>query len=842
MTRKLTALVLCAMAVMGLASGASASYWDEGHNGMTEADAYIIDSAEDMTELWYRVNEGNEPSGRYYKLTQNITLSNWHKGDVTYSDSSIGNSERRAFTGHFNGNGNTITFSGSNNLFGWIDSDGVAVKYLNVKGAISWNTSYNTIYRGGIAARLKSGTIENCNFDGSIYITDASNGYVVVGGIAGEVKIDGAIRNCRVSGDLTAGHRNRSNTCYAGGIAGRLSGGTIEKCRVTINDAIYAYSDGPGGQTSSKSCAGGIAGDVSGSTSKITNCVVKGTVRSKEYTGGIVGYMQGGTLANCYVLSDSAVEGNYSAGGIAGYLGGDATADSNWIVLDSQVSAAEHSAGGIVGYLNSGAVTNNRAYTRIQGRVQYKGAIIGYAQGSPNTWSNNYYNADSGASYAIGYNNSIKSGSSEGGTSHSAETTTVVDPVDPDPLNPSPFTNSEPAQTITITITKSSLAGGTVGLYYSDTLTASTSGVTWSVSSGTLPAGLTLNPSTGAITGTPAAAGTYTFTITASTAQSSAVKDFTITVNAAQTNSNTVISIRNTELFSGIVGTPYRAEFVGVTTGTAELTWSVISGSLPDGLSLRESGIITGTPTKAGEFTFTVQATDGIASDVKEFTILIEAGSSGTGELTQTLSVLTTSLPEGTVGTSYSATLRANISGVSWRVSSGRLPSGLTLNASTGTISGTPAAAGTNTVEITAEYGNETVTATFTIVVKNASVSLVITTNTLPGATVGSEYRATITANMSPVSWGIEGSLPPGLRFDTSTGELYGVPASSGNYSFSVSAAQGAQSTSKVFTLIVSSASHDDTGESSGGGGCNMSFGVWMVLLSGAVLMLEHRK
>lgn len=674
MTRKLTALILCAMAVIGLASGASASYWDEGHNG--------------MTELWYRVNEGNEPSGRYYKLTQNITLSNWHKGNVTYSDSSIGNSERRAFTGHFNGNGNTITFSGSSNLFGWIDSDGVAVKYLNVKGTISWNTSYNTLYRGGIAARLKSGTIENCNFDGSIYITDASNGYVVVGGIAGEVKIDGAILNCRVSGDLTAGHRNRSNTCYAGGIAGRLSGGTIEKCRVTINEAIYAYSNGPGGQTSSKSCAGGIAGDVSGSTSKITNCVVKGTVRSKEYTGGIVGY------------------------------------------------------------LNSGAVTNNRAYTRIQGRAQYKGAIIGYAQGSPNTWSNNYYNADSGASYAIGYNNSIKSGSSEGGTSHTAENTTIIDPVDPDPLNPSPFTNSEPAQTITITITKSSLAGGTVGLYYSDTLTASTSGV----------------------------------------------------------------------------------------------TWSVISGSLPDGLSLRESGIITGTPTKAGEFTFTVQATDGTASDVKEFTILIEAGSSGTGDLTQTLSVLTTSLPEGTVGTSYSATLRANISGVSWRVSSGRLPFGLTLNASTGTISGTPATAGTNIVEITAEYGNETVTATFTIVVNNASVSLVITTNTLPGATVGSEYRATITANMSPVSWGIEGSLPTGLRFDTSTGELYGVPASSGNYSFSVSAAQGAQSTSKVFTLIVSSASHDDTGESSGGGGCNMSFGVWMVLLSGAVLMLEHRK
>mgnify|MGYP002625221099 CR=1 FL=1 len=854
MARKFTALlILCAMAVMGLASGSWASYWNEGNNGMTEANAYIIDSAEDLTELRDRVNNGNEPSDRYYKLTQNITLSRWN----TF----IGSSESRAFTGHFNGNGNTITLSGETNVFGWINTQGIAVEYLNVNGAVSKNAGYTSPYRGGITAYLKSGTIENCNFNGSIYITDQGTAdYVVVGGIAGEVRIDGTIRNCRVSGDLTAGNRTNNNTCYAGGIAGVLKGGTIEKCRVTVNDAIYAWSNGPGGQEVNKSRAGGIVGNVSGSTSKITNCVVKGTVRSKEWSGGIVGYMQGGQLNNCYVLDNSAVEANYSAGGIAGYLGGDAIADSNWIVLDSQVSAVEYAVGGVVGYLNSGTVTNNRAYTRIQGRAQYKGAIIGYAQGSPNIWSNNYYNADGGASYTIGYNNSIKAGSSEGGSSHTAETTTMIDPVDPDPLNPSPFTVTPvtptpvtptpvtPTPETVITITTGSLPSGTTGTAYSQMLTADTSGVTWAVTAGSLPAGLTLDAATGVISGNPTSAGEATFTVTASkTGATSASKQFTITINAVQ--SRAVITIMNTELFSGIVGTPYRTELVATTTSSSALQWSVSSGSLPDGLSMSaSSGIITGTPTKAGEFRFTVYVSDGSVSDSKQFTIIIEPSDSGSGgnESTETLSITTSSLPDGTVGTPYSGTLNANVSNVRWRVSSGTLPDGLQLS-STGTISGTPRTAGTYSFEITADSGQDSAHKTFTLVV-NASGSLAITTSSLPNAVTGTEYRANILANMPSVSWEIDGALPPGLDFNTSSGQIAGIPTSSGTYNFTVIAIGNSQRASKVFTIIVSAPvqqdnnNSNDNNDSSGGGGCDVFSGMGMLILSACVLVIKRVK
>ena len=169
---------------------------------------------------------------------------------------------------------------------------------------------------------------------------------------------------------------------------------------------------------------------------------------------------------------------------------------------------------------------------------------------------------------------------------------------------------------------------------------------------------------------------------------------------------------------------------------------------------------------------------------------------------------------------------------MSGRLTAQNLPDGLQLS-STGIISGTPRTQGTYSIEISAESSQDSARKTFTIVI-NASGSLTITTSSLPNGRIGTEYRANILANMPSVSWGINGSLPPGLEFNTSTGQIAGVPTSSGTYSFTITASGNSQNANKVLTIIVSEAQKQDDSDdkdSSGGGGCSSSgFGILSLL------------
>lgn len=159
------------------------------------------------------------------------------------------------------------------------------------------------------------------------------------------------------------------------------------------------------------------------------------------------------------------------------------------------------------------------------------------------------------------------------------------------------------------TITTASLAVGTVGTAYSQTLTGSagTTPYTWSVNSGSLPAGLSLDPSTGEIGGNPTAAGTSSFSIKITDSASLvATRSLSITIAAP-------VTVTTASLASGAVGTAYSAT-LAASGGTGTYTWSVTGGSLPTGLSLASStGRISGTPTTAATTTnFTVTATDGV--------------------------------------------------------------------------------------------------------------------------------------------------------------------------------------------------------------------------------------
>lgn len=152
------------------------------------------------------------------------------------------------------------------------------------------------------------------------------------------------------------------------------------------------------------------------------------------------------------------------------------------------------------------------------------------------------------------------------------------------------------------------------------------------------------------------------------------------------------LALTTTALPNGTIGVAYNQILVA-SGGVPGYVWSLNTGSnpLPDGVSLNPAGVISGTPTAAATTTITVKVTDSAGGTAtKEFILTVTAPN------VQVLAITTTVLPLGTVGTAYNTTVAATggTGATSWSVSSGTLPAGVSLNASTGVISGTPTTAG----------------------------------------------------------------------------------------------------------------------------------------------------
>jgi len=213
---------------------------------------------------------------------------------------------------------------------------------------------------------------------------------------------------------------------------------------------------------------------------------------------------------------------------------------------------------------------------------------------------------------------------------------------------------------------------------------------TLSIVGGGLPPGLVLTDLGGnqaAITGTATLSGIYSVTIRATGITGGyADKDYTFSV----------IGILNpSPLSDGTVSIAYN-EQLNVDGGGAPFTFSILSGTLPAGLTLSASGLISGPPTAAVTETLLIQFSDSAgASCRKEFTITINC------------MISTVSLPNGIDGTAYSQTLTVAgfVGAVTWSIISGALPSGLSLNASTGEISGNPGTVETQAFTVQAQQG-----------------------------------------------------------------------------------------------------------------------------------------
>ncbi|MCC4596163.1 putative Ig domain-containing protein [Xanthomonas campestris pv. phormiicola] len=356
----------------------------------------------------------------------------------------------------------------------------------------------------------------------------------------------------------------------------------------------------------------------------------------------------------------------------------------------------------------------------------------------------------------------------------------------------------------TIALPATTLAGGTAGQAYTAAINPATGGIapyTYTLSAGALPAGVTVNSATGALSGTPTVAGSFAFTLTATDSTTGTAGQ------ASQSYSLSIVSptlaIAPPTLPAGAIGTAY-SQTLSASGGTAPYGYVISAGALPAGMTLATGGVLSGTPTVAGSFAFTVSVTDAHGfSAAQAYTLAIAS---------PTLTIAPPTLPAGTAGSAYSQTLSASggTAPYSFAVSAGALPAGLTLTTG-GALSGTPTVAGSFAFTVTTTDSTAGVAArvSYAYTLSIASPTLVIAPPTLAAGTVGSAYSQTLSASggTAPYSYAISaGTLPAGLTL-TAAGVLAGTPTAAGNAAFTVSVSDARGfGAAQAYTLAIAAA------------------------------------
>ena len=352
-------------------------------------------------------------------------------------------------------------------------------------------------------------------------------------------------------------------------------------------------------------------------------------------------------------------------------------------------------------------------------------------------------------------------------------------------------------------ISTASLPDGETGVAYNAPLAVTNgfSPYTWSIVAGVLPNGLLDPPVANAIAGTPSAAGTFNFTLhCVDSIVAASSKDLSITIypGLSITTASTLppgqahMAYNQTLAYSG---------------GHGAVTWSKISGSLPGTITLDPAtGTLSGTPSEAGTFNFTVKALDAITNVTRDMSIIVG------GPV-----INTAILPDGEAGVVYVGTTLTASGGVgayTWSVDSSspnNLPSTLVIDPATGTISGTPGTATGGPIFITfkaVDNVGAVATQSLSLTIKDA---VSISTNSLPGGRIGVVYNQSLAAfgGASPYSWAKTSGDLGALNLD-SAGNINGTPSASGTLTFTagVTDALGGQA---IQSLTITIAATDAT-------------------------------
>ena len=347
---------------------------------------------------------------------------------------------------------------------------------------------------------------------------------------------------------------------------------------------------------------------------------------------------------------------------------------------------------------------------------------------------------------------------------------------------------------------------------YSQTLqaTGGTSPYTWSINTGSLPTGLTLGASSGMISGSSTISGSFSVTIKVIDAANAIATSAFLLEAVAQVQ----IAIINQEpLPSATVGKFYTMA-LPASGGVSPYTWASLDPlNIPPGMSFSNTGILSGTPTAAGTFYPNIQVQDsGIYGSP------CCAGKQASTVLTITVEptfrIVTSSLPDGPIGTFYSATVSAAggvaPTGRTWNILSGVLPDGLQLQALVPlsdniNIIGTPTRAGlfNFTIQVT-NTGRDSISRSLSI---RITAPLQITSTTLPRAFTGTPFAQTlgVSGGVPPYLWTTAPNpISPGLIIDSGLGIIRGVPSQEGTFGFTATVTDG-QGTlqSRQFSLTI---------------------------------------
>jgi hypothetical protein len=326
-----------------------------------------------------------------------------------------------------------------------------------------------------------------------------------------------------------------------------------------------------------------------------------------------------------------------------------------------------------------------------------------------------------------------------------------------------------------------SLPAGVVGTAYNAVLTANggTGNFSFSLAQGSsLPPGLTIN-SSGGIGGTPTTPGTFSFTAQVNdTGGNTATAGFSILIRPAPLTVTGPAAIPPVPLGGSI-----SLQF-GATGGVPPYSFN-FNGNLPAGASLSRTGLLSGSATAIGTYTFSIFAIDSTGTQAsKSFTVT---------EAAPQLAV-TATLGGGQVGVSYSGTVSASGGTPPYSLTVSGLPTGLSF--ANGGVSGTPTTAGTYTVQVTAKDSTGAqATGSFTVVIQPAGLTL---SANLGNGTVGVPYTGSVSASggIPPYTFSFTG-LPTGVT-GAPDGTVSGTPTAAGPFTIVANVTDSQKNTARA--------------------------------------------